>query len=71
MEHNQDTINHNRALRIKFRDHSWLFQESKIKKAVVERLFSQLGHGLVTVAVVERLKKSQCMDCPPGQKQWP
>ena len=49
MEHNQNKIagiNHQRAIRIEFRDHSWLFFQSLKKLAVVERLFWQLGTQL-------------------------
>ena len=50
MEHNQNTIaainQQQRALRIKFDDHSWLlllFHQQRKKLAVVEGLFWQLG----------------------------
>ena len=63
MEHNQNTIapiNHQRAIWIKFHDHSLRFHQLLKKPAVVERLFWELGtrfSGLCRcreVAVVER-----------------
>ena len=61
MEHNQNTVaNHQRAIRIKFHDHSWLFHQLLKKLAVIERLFGQLwtcfsGHCCCReVAVTER-----------------
>ena len=45
MEHNQNTnatINHQRAIRIKFLDHSGLFHQLLKKLAVVEKLIVSL-----------------------------
>ena len=86
MDHKQSTIssiNHQRAIRIKFHDHSWLFHQSLKKLAVVERLFWQLGTHFSSrfccreVAVVERFKQEPMYGLSAGTKKvavverWP
>ena len=81
MEHNQNTIaaiNHQRAIRNKFRNHSWLFHQSAEKIAVFEGLFWQSGPALVAFAVVEGFKhESMYAECPRRDKKvavverWP
>ena len=66
MEHNQNTIaaiNHLRALRIKFHDHSWLLHQPLENMAVVERLILGFKNTL-EVAVVEAFH----LWC--GQQNW-
>ena len=61
MEHIQNTIaaiNHQRAIRIKFRNHSVLtFSSVTEKLAVVERLLWYFGRAVVDVASVRRFKQ--------------
>ena len=77
MEHNQNTIaaiNHQRAMRIKFHDHSWLFHQSLQKVAVVERLW-QLGTGFSgcchcrDVTIVKRFKQESMYGLSAGTKK--
>ena len=57
-------------MRIKFHDLSWLFHQSQKKLSLSRGYIGRWGHAIVAVAVVEPgLNKSQCMDCPPGQKK--
>ena len=47
IEHNQNTnttFNHQRTLRIKIHDHSWVFHQSLKKQAVVETLVGTLSN---------------------------
>ena len=65
-------IDHRRAIRIIFDNHFRLFHQSLKKLPVVERLFWQLGtrySGRCGEVASVGLNKSQCMDCPPGQKK--
>ena len=58
MEQNQNYCrDHQRVIRIKFRDHSDFIRQSLKKLAVVERLIWLLGRAVMAFAVVERVKQ--------------
>ena len=59
MEHNQNKIagiNHQRAIRIEFRDHSWLFGSRWKNWPLSRGYFGSRGRSLGAVAIVERFK---------------
>ena len=59
MEHNQNTIaliNHQRAIWIKFCDHSWLFCQLLKKSGccLLRVYFGSWGHSLAAIAIIDR-----------------
>ena len=71
-------INRQHPIQIKFYDHSLLFYQLLKKTGHCGEVnFWQLGTrfscccGCGEVAIVERFKKSQSLDCSLGQKKWP
>ena len=73
MEYNQNTtaaINHQRTIRIKCLDHSWLFHQLLKKTGRCwEDILGSWGHALVVVAVVERFKDESMYGLPAGTKK--
>ena len=60
-------INYQRVIWIKFHDHSLLFITCRKNWPLSRGYFGSWGHILVAIAIVERLNKSHCMNCPQGQ----